>query len=225
MRASPKYTADESTQRRQSVLAQMETVAAEFFERYPALNSIGFCVSQFWNDEADDAVHFDPCFSELRNPDFEAGFREDVMYEGLGDLVNLPSMHSEFDRFSVDMEWADALSLSDPNGENISLFAAFCKEGCDQEMPTSEVTSPYAVFRRGTTNMTNMTNGATVETEIVGVMLRPWLDGVRPDWEAKRTSESHEVTFASWSTSVPASDEPSAPNAFTKLQKLLRRRP
>ncbi|VEP16960.1 conserved hypothetical protein [Hyella patelloides LEGE 07179] len=57
----------------------------------------------------------------------------------------------------------------------IPAFAAFCKEGSHQCMSTSEAYTPYAILTR-TDN--------SIAVEIVGKMLRPWLDGVRPerDW-------------------------------------------
>ena len=85
-----------------------------------------------------------------------------------GDIVNLPS---GIDDEKLEDEFVDELPW-DSNGEPISLFAAFCLEGCHQEMEEDEVYTPYAIFRRENGN---------VSTTVVGVMTRPWLDGVKPE--------------------------------------------
>jgi hypothetical protein len=62
----------------------------------------------------------------------------------------------------------------DDNGEAIALFAAFCHEEGNQEENFASNYSPYVLFRRPATA------GAPAEIEIVGDMIRPWLDGVGP---------------------------------------------
>lgn len=56
--------------------------------------------------------------------------------------------------------------------ELIPAFAAFCKEGSHQSMDYAEAYTPYALFTRTDTG---------INIEIVGKMLRPWLDGIRPE--------------------------------------------
>jgi hypothetical protein len=47
-------------------------------------------------------------------------------------------------------------------------------------MSDFEAYTPYSVFRRKLTE----NNETEIEMEVVGDMLRPWLDGVRPEeWE------------------------------------------
>lgn len=58
------------------------------------------------------------------------------------------------------------------NGEVIPAFAAFCREGAHQEMSIAEAYAPYAILRRC---------GDDIAIEIVGQMLRPWLDGIHPE--------------------------------------------
>lgn len=65
--------------------------------------------------------------------------------------------------------------ILDDNGASITLFAAFTKEGAHQEMPYGEAYLPYAVFHRAP--------GGVVRTEVVGKMVRPWLDGVAPEYD------------------------------------------
>ena len=63
-----------------------------------------------------------------------------------------------------DLPWLDE------NSTAITAFAAYCLDGCDQEMPISESQTPYAIGRRGRTP-------TDVEIEIVGTMLQPqWED-------------------------------------------------
>ncbi len=64
------------------------------------------------------------------------------------------------------------LQLPPGNDNAIPNFAAYFKEGCHQEMDYLEAYSPYAVFRR---------KEGDIEIEVVGNMLRPWLDGIRPE--------------------------------------------
>jgi len=59
----------------------------------------------------------------------------------------------------------------------IAAFAAYCKEGGDRQGRFSDVYTPYAYFRRGPSGLS---------IEIVGVPLRPWLDGVRGGWDVER---------------------------------------
>lgn len=84
------------------------------------------------------------------------------------DTVNLPS---GIDDEQLEDEFVDELPW-DSNGDPISLFAAFCLEGCHQDMEEDETYTPYAVFRRENGN---------ISISVVGVMTRPWLDGVNPE--------------------------------------------
>jgi len=133
------------------------------FARHPELRSASFMLAQYWDDEADDAVHFALIFSILTQPDIAAaseGYWEE-------DLVNLPRgvSHDGLDRETeLRRVWPD-------NGDAIPAFAAFCEEGSDQEMTIYEAYVPYALFER---------HGEEVEVRFVGTMLRPWLDGVPP---------------------------------------------
>lgn len=63
------------------------------FARLPALRSATAVVAQFWNDEADDAVHCTIVVSELDAPDLAAASRAYDEPDD-GDLANLPTMYS-----------------------------------------------------------------------------------------------------------------------------------
>ncbi len=134
---------------------------AGVFETYPALRSCVMSVAQYWCDEALDAVHYDFIWSELETPNVEAGMV--VEYEER-DAANLPT---------IGVVKTDFLREWDDNGGSISLFAAYCKEGCDQEMVKAEAHLPFAVFRR---------EEKGVSYRIAPVQRRPWLDGVNPIW-------------------------------------------
>ena len=164
-----KYTAEETARMRDELLKkQVEPMVAAVFKQHPEIRSAVMLVSQYWNDEADDAVHYDFFFSKLPEPDVEAAGSS----YGEEDTVNLPEGWSHWDLMnSVEMglDWDD-------NGEAIPLFAAFTKEDCHQEMTSAEAGSPYAFFMRTPDG---------VQTKVVARMLRPWLDGVRPSFEGE----------------------------------------
>jgi hypothetical protein len=132
---------------------------ASVFAKYPTLRSATMLVAQYWSDEAEDAVHYALVYSVLDTPDLDAARAA----EHDADPVNHPPGFEPWDLPYVEV-WDD-------NDESISLFAAFCTEGADQEMPWLEAYTPYAIFRR---------DGDAVRVEVVGTMIRPWLDGVTP---------------------------------------------
>ena len=164
-----RFTPEEATQRRAAYLEEHVTPhVRRVFERHPDLRSALLLVAQYWNDEAEDAVHSELVFSVLDSPDVEAA-SENLYDDVKPDRINLPPglSHSALQDSEVWLHWDD-------NGEAIPLFAAFTKEGCDQEMSLGEAYSPYALFRR---------TAAGIDVAIVGTMLRPWLDGVWPEEE------------------------------------------
>jgi hypothetical protein len=134
------------------------------FAADPALRSALMLVAQYWCDEADDAVHYEMIYSRLDRPDLAAGFASLDSEEP--DQANLDGGR-QFEVHTGSMDWDD-------NGEAIPLFAAFCLEDCDQEMAASEVYRPCILFRR-------QPDGSAT-AEMVGEMIRPWLDGVEPQW-------------------------------------------
>lgn len=204
-----KYTpAEAASLRDRMIREQIVPVLRSAFEAHPTLQSATLLVAQYWCDEANDAVHCDLVFSELETPDTAAAFlarrrryedpepqRSAGGASGLarwfpwlrkpepavaavqdapratapkGDLTNLPS---GLDDEVLERDYTWKLDW-DSNGEPISLFAAFCLEDCHQEMEVGKAYSPYAIFRR---------RNGDVAVEIVGVMIRPWLDGIKPE--------------------------------------------
>jgi hypothetical protein len=145
------------------------------FGKYPQLQSAMLSVAQYWNDEAADAVHYHMNFSVLSTPALGVELVEDDDYMDR-DLVNLPGLPALYE-IETSL-WEDLRNLErgedrwNDNGNAIFAFAAYCKEGCHQEMDYSEAYTPYAVFRR---------DCEKIAIEVVGTMLRPWLDGIRPE--------------------------------------------
>ena len=168
-----KYTPEQTARMRQEIVARIAQRVGQVFEQHPQLRSAVMLVAQYWNDEAQDAVHGKFIFSMLAVPDLKAV--QEAWDRGNEDseTINLPagmdylSTHDELGYTVTSPDWDD-------NGDAIALFAAFTKEGCDQCMSPVESGAPYAVFRRSPTG---------VETVLVGEMRRPWLDGVMPEVE------------------------------------------
>lgn len=181
--------------RADAVAAVAEEVSL-VFKDFPDVQSAVLMVGQFWADEAIDAVHRAIAYSFESNPDF-AAYRADAQRLddlSLGRSADMDAFDDELeshdlwlegraavarlgDRWSMDkrFEFHDTYVQYDgwdSNGSAIPLFAAYCEEGADQEMPTGLSHAPYCIFRRAP-------NGG-VDVEIVGVKVRPWLEGVAP---------------------------------------------
>jgi hypothetical protein len=175
------YTKDQAAELRQKMIAthilpQVKAV----FGKYDQIQSIMFVVAQYWCDEANDAVHFELIPSILSTPSFPVQLVEEIDYQDY-DRINLPELPTYYDildSIAQDLEGQQeevSIRYWNDNGEAIPAFSAFCKEDCDQEMDRLDAYSPYSIFRRKETE---------IEMEVVGEMLRPWLDGVRPEeWE------------------------------------------
>jgi hypothetical protein len=156
------YTKKQAAQLRQKLMDEFIVPMVQMnFQKYPTLRSAAMMLFQCWNDEAWDGVYQCLIYSVLDTPDFEAA----ALAEYGKDRVNLKGIGRLKGRaYSVELENHDA----------IPAFAAYCKEGCHQYMNTFEAYTPYAILRR---------QEYGIEVEVVGKMLRPWLDGIKPDWE------------------------------------------
>ncbi len=182
-----KYTLEESAALRDALLQQHALPAARrAFERYSLLESAVVVVAQFWNDEARDAVHCELLYSLHQNPSFAdyqvRAPRDEVEDDPLdpggyvhcswdtlleGPESGLHKTHDYYSFLTAMWGWPD-------NGEAIPAFAAFCAEGGSQLSHLADAYTPYAILRRA---------GDDVTVEVVGLMLRPWLDGITPEWE------------------------------------------
>ena len=159
----------------------VETSVHRVFEHYPTLRSAVFLVAQYWNDEANDAVHAAYIFSELDMPDLAAGLRS--LDEELPEALDTSEWSPEHDAlYGIDLVNLHSLSLRqaelgvqkvrhwDPNHDPVPAFAAFCKEGAHQGMRHADAYTPYALlFRDG-------------RVRKVTQMLRPHLDGISAEW-------------------------------------------
>jgi hypothetical protein len=174
-----RYTPEQAAEKRAEVLAGVHRAVTRVMDRHPELQSAAMLVAQYWSDEAEDAVHCDFVFSRLPEPDLAAFER--AWQEGEGeDAVNLPPGLSHHTlsglAFGYDREAPPGAPPVneydwDSNDEAIPLFAAFTPEGAHQEMSPVEASATYALFRRGP---------GGIRADVVGRMLRPWLDGVEP---------------------------------------------
>jgi hypothetical protein len=167
------YTKEESADLRVKIInAEILPTIKVVFDKYPQLQSAMLLVAQYWNDEANDAVHYTMVFSVLPTPAWGREFLE-TDYDD-DDPVNLPGLPSLYEINDSLWEYSDKFESGEycweNNGNAVPTFAAYCKEGCHQDMDYLEAYTPYAVFRR---------KEEEIDIEVVGNMLRPWLDGVR----------------------------------------------
>ena len=168
------YTKEQAAELREKIVScEIVPTIKVVFDKYPQIQSAMLVVAQYWNDEANDAVHYQMIFSVLPKPTFgvDIGGIEDY-YDG--DPINLPGLPSLYEIYNSIEDFCVFEGEEYPweeNGNAVPTFAAYCKEGCHQDMDNLEAYTPYAVFRR---------KEGAIETEVVGEMLRPWLDGLRP---------------------------------------------
>jgi uncharacterized protein (TIGR02996 family) len=156
--------------RRQYIRTRLLPRVTQFFETYPRLQSAMLCVAQYWDDEANDAVHGRLVVSELFEPTLQGvHWRDETRSD-----PNVPNtdIESEYGRSGSAISlWNDALEGArwDENRGGIPLWAAFAHEEGNQEMSIEEAYSPAVMFYR---------HGGY---EFLP-MQRPQLDGVRPEW-------------------------------------------
>ncbi len=173
------YTPEEAIQLRQRYVNDYAIPAVALcFSQYPQLQSATMLIGQYCCDEAIDAVHCHFIFSVLETPDLAAAFEVE---EGL-DPVNLPELPAHYDIIDCIWEngqWQEGEYLEwDSNANAIPAFAGFCREDCDQQMTLADVYIPYAILRR---------DGDEIAVEVVGHLLRPWLDGIEPmAWDGEK---------------------------------------
>lgn len=177
------YTKEQAAQMRSQIVDEyVKPLVKVCFTNHPQLRSATLLIAQYWDDEAHDAVQNRFIFSVLETPDLESAF----VSEHTWDRINLPGFEQgledeEESEQQISILWAASERLSDLdkdvywdcNVKSIPAFAAFCKEGCHQDMDIKEAFTPYAILRR---------QDEDVAVEIVAQMLRPWLDGIKPEW-------------------------------------------
>jgi uncharacterized protein (TIGR02996 family) len=152
--------------RRLFVRAHLLPVVRQHFDTYPLLRSANLCVAQYWNDEANDAVHGELVVSELFEPVLTG------LDEGADPNIPNTRIRSRYGSDSSSRIFFWDIAPWDDNLGAIPVWAAFAPEGADQEMNFSEAYAPAVRFYR---------HGGHVFMP----MLRPQLDGVLPEsgWE------------------------------------------
>lgn len=142
---------------RQAMLQECAKAIRTTFRKHKPLRSVGLLVAQYWDDEAEDAVHGRFICSELETPDIDAALGRGDVHSRERDFVNLPSFDKKRTPPYVTAPW-------DPVAA-VPAFAAYCTEGGDQSSPARDNYSLVAVYSRG---------GGT---KIVAPKRRPHLDG------------------------------------------------
>jgi uncharacterized protein (TIGR02996 family) len=155
--------------RRQHIREHLLPVVLQYFQTYERLQSAMLCVAQYWNDEANDAVHGYLVVSELFEPTLQ-GVEPWLDDESSAD-PNLPNTRIESEYGNGSSSVADLWGAHwDDNHGAIPLWAAFAPEGGSQNYDHfSEAYAPAVLFFR---------HGGY---EVLP-MCRPHLDGVRPEW-------------------------------------------
>ncbi len=143
-----------------------------YFRKYERLQSAMLCVAQYWNDEADDAVHGRLILSELFEPNLlGAEYRYGSDDESAKPDPNVPNTKITGEHGatgSVVSIWSEGW---DANFTAIPLWAGFSPEGGSQNHDEpSDAYAPAARFYR---------HGGY---ELLP-MIRPQLDGVRPEMD------------------------------------------
>lgn len=171
----PSSSPPSSAAERERILAKIEEVLPALFAirlGKKKVKSIGFFVSQYWNDEADDAVH-----GELR-PSFKDGEFHRMYEDEEGASDDVAAFDSEFSAADVGF---------DSNGEMIDAFASYA---CESSQDDPEYVC-YCIWRP---------EGGTFVRTVVGTMLRPAWEDHRlnaPAQEAAASSSSKKP-FPKW---------------------------
>ena len=184
---------------RDRYLAHFRAAARDIFAKHPELRSVVLGVSQYWADEADDAVHDWIVASERDLPLWPhrcaGGYQDDdnPVVEVAGEVCS---------------QCADAL-LGEPgylqwwydNSDAIGAFEAFCHESGTQDRESSYNSLPAAIARK---------RGDEIEVELLGPVQRPHSilgpESDEPDdpmWFDRRALELYEQVCA-----APADDGP-----------------
>jgi len=141
------------------------------FEKFQHVQSVTLRVAQYWDDEANDAVHAELIFSQLETPRQKTNAGENFPTTPVLDLgCEAPWSWWKYNNLDTG-EYNDSVGWSD-NWMAIPLFAAWCEEGCNQGMEHDEAYSPYCTYRK---------TDAGVQRELYP-MVRDYLDGVAPEW-------------------------------------------
>ena len=134
-------------------------IAKKTFDENECVNSLVMCVSQYWDDEASDALHikfipasFASCFSSWQDL-FDRRKNKAITKCGLDIRKDYISMYDSF--------WGKYdIPYLDNNEGMIQAFGPFCKEGSSQEDSHFDCYTPYAIAIRDEKS----TNGIKLNT-------------------------------------------------------------
>lgn len=147
--------------------------ARKVFSMNPEIQSGVLFVSQYWNDEANDAVHERFAWYSTPEPPLDyASEYSDENPEGF--VVNVAYPRAVRDTFGNGLSWDD-------NGLAVGLFACFCNERGSQEDETGEGWEPFCTFVREPSGQ--------VKAAFVGTKIRKWLDGAFCEWDQEHGAE------------------------------------
>jgi uncharacterized protein (TIGR02996 family) len=154
--------------RRDFVRTQLWPLVNNQFQTHKRLQSAVLCVAQYWNDEANDAVHGNIVVSEL----FEPTLHVNVGYGDEYEDANLPNTRIQGrygETGSVIGLWGHEVPWDDNYGA-IPVWAAYAPEEGSQEYEhIDDVYAPAVMFYR---------HGGHVFLPL----RRPQLDGVQPEF-------------------------------------------
>ena len=147
---------------RDTYLAQFRATAQDIFAKHPRVRSIVLAVSQYWADEANDAVH-DFIVASERDTPLWPHVCNGRWYDDDNPVVDVPG--------ELCTRCAEEL-LGEPgylqwwydNGDAITAFEAFCHESGSQDQTDAINSLPAAIARK---------RGDTIDVELLGPVQRP----------------------------------------------------
>lgn len=165
----PPSTSGASARERARILAAIEARLPELFalrlhERQ--VQTVGFFVAQYWNDEADDAVHGDVRYGF--DVDVDGASLRDTWYSD--DDHNADGGADDDARQAFNAAFRDASPHFNSNDEMITAFAAYATESSQDE----PAYTPYCLWHRN--------DDGSFRRSVVGVMHRPEWEDQTPSW-------------------------------------------
>jgi hypothetical protein len=172
-----KHEESPTVQRLRWLREEFEPWLRRYFAAYPKRRSLLLGVSQYWSDEADDAVHQTMVVSNQLIPDWPGRDRD---LEGDGE----PGSDDDDQAISAWQLREEVGHLDwDDNSGAVRPFQSLCGEVGSQWMPPAEQDQPIVLAQR---------DGAGVTLTFIGEVLRPWLDLPQTplaQWQRARTDE------------------------------------
>lgn len=144
-------------------------VARLLLKEYPTIHCVVVSLAQYWNDEANDAVHVSFIPSSVPFEFWEELFSsKNKFYSEDSENFSLPKSDGSTGYVSFYSLSRRAIGFNPQlsNDETfISIFERYCKEGCGQDMRTQESYQPYLIVSR---------NGDDIKVRDLGDLVRIW---------------------------------------------------